>query len=83
MGCVGLHAAALAQRLEHEHDVAVLQVADATMDELGAPAGGALCKVGLLEQGNAETARCGVHCDAQARGTTAHYDHIPDFSFFG
>lgn len=82
-GGVGLHAASFAQGFQYEHDVAVLEVAHASVDKLGAAAGGALGKVGLFEQCNAVSARCGVDCDTQAGGTAAHYDHIPDFSFFG
>ena len=83
MGGVRLHAAAFAQRFEHQHDVALLQVADAAVYELGTAARSAFRKVGFFEQRHAHAARRGIDGDAETRCASADHDDIPNFVFFG
>ena len=77
MRCVGLHAAALAQRLEHEQHVALLEVAHAAVHEFGRTARSALGEVALFEARDAQAACRGVHCHAQSRRAAAYDDHVP------
>ncbi len=69
--------AALTQRLEHQRDVALAQVADAAVNQLGGAARGALGEVALLEQQRAIAARGGVDRDAEAGRAAADDDEIP------
>ncbi len=50
MGRVVAQPAALPQRLEHERDVALLQVADSAVHQFGAATRGSLGEVTLFEQ---------------------------------
>ncbi len=50
VGGIADHEAALAEGFEDEGDIALLEVADAAVDELGAAAGGAFGEVGLLNE---------------------------------
>src|SRR5260221_12313049 len=54
---VGKQMGALAQRLAHERDAALLQVTHAAVDELGAAAARGLREIRLLDQRRAITAR--------------------------
>lgn len=47
---VAAHEAALAQSLEDERNVSLLEVAHSTMDKLGTAAGGALGEIGLFNE---------------------------------
>src|SRR6185295_2088742 len=69
---------ALAQGLQHQRDVALLEVAYAAVHKLGAAAGGALGEVVTLHQGRAITARRRVYGRPQAGGAAAHHENIPD-----
>ena len=71
--------AALLQRLHHERDVALLEVAHAAVDELGRAAGGAFAEVVLLEQQRGVAARGGIDRDADAGGAAADDDDVPRF----
>lgn len=50
VGGIADEEAALAEGLEDEGDIALLEVADAAVDELGAAGGGAFGEVGLLDE---------------------------------
>lgn len=50
VGGVADEEAALAEGFEDEGDVALLEVADAAVDELGGAGGGAFGEVGLLDE---------------------------------
>ena len=80
---IGFHAAAFAQGFEHQHDVAFLQVTDASVYQLRAAARGAFREVGLFEQGHAETACRRIDRYAESRCSAANDDDIPNFVFFG
>ena len=54
VGGIADEEAALAEGFEDEGDVALLEVADAAVDELGALAAGAAAKVAALDEGCAE-----------------------------
>jgi hypothetical protein len=62
---------ALEQRLAHQAEVEVLQVAQAAVDQLGGTARGAGGEVGALDQGHAVAARGGVERDAGPGDATA------------
>ena len=66
--------AALLQRLHHQRDVALLQIAHAAVDQLGGAAGGRFAEVFALEQQHVIAARGRVDCDADT-GSAAADDH--------
>ena len=70
------HQLALEQRLAHEPEVEVLQVAQAAVDELARAARGARGVVGALEQRHAVAARGRVERDAGARDAAADDDDV-------
>ena len=70
------HQLALEQRLAHEPEVEVLQVAQPSVDELARAAGGPRGEVGALEQRDAVAARGGVQRDARAGDAAADHDDI-------
>ena len=71
----GHHQLALEQRLAHEAEVEVLQVAQASVHELARAAGGPRGKIRALEQSHAVAARGGVQRHSRPRDTAAddHY----------
>ena len=71
------HEAALLERLHHEGNVALLEVTDAPVHELGAPARGALAEVVLLEQEHVVASRRRVDGDPGAGGAAADDHHVP------
>ena len=79
---VGFHAAAFAQRLQHQHHVAFLEVAHAAVHQFGRTARRAFGEVGLFQTSDAHAARRRVHRYAQSRGAAAHDYHVPDFVLF-
>ena len=68
---------ALLERLHHQRDVALFEVADAAVHELGAPARRALPEVVLFEQQDVVAAARRVHGDADASGAAADDDDVP------
>ena len=76
-GALRRQPAAFAERLEDQLDAALLQVANAAVDEFGAAAGRALAEVVLLEQHHAISARGRIDRNAQARGTAADHERCP------
>ena len=70
------HQLALEQRLAHEPEVEVLQVAQAPVDELARAAGGSRGEVGALEQRHAVAARGRVQRHAGAGDAAADDDHV-------
>ena len=70
------HQSALEQRLAHETEVEVLQVAKAAVNQLARAARGAGGVVGALEQRHAVAARGGVQRDPGARDAAAHDDDV-------
>ena len=68
------HELALEQRLAHESEVELLQVAQAAVHELGGAAARSGGEVGLLDQADAVAAGGRVEGDARARDAAAH-DH--------
>ena len=70
------HQLALEQRLAHEPEVEVLQVAQPAVDELARAAGGPRGEVGALEQRHAVAARGGVERDARAGDAATDDDDV-------
>jgi hypothetical protein len=73
---VAVQKAALAQGLEDEGDVALLQVAHAAVHQFGAAAGGPLAEVVLLDKEDAVAPRGGVDGGAESGGAPADNDHV-------
>ena len=71
---VGVEQPPLVEGLHHEAEVALLEVPDAAVHELRAPAGGRRSEVGLLEEQRPVTAALRVDRDTQA-GRPAADDH--------
>ena len=67
---------ALEQRLAHEPEVEVLQVAQAAVDELGGARRGPDRVVGALDQRDRVAARSGVERDARAGDPPAHHQYV-------
>ena len=70
------HQPALEQRLAHEAEVEVLQVAQAAVDELARAAGGAAGVVGLLDERDRVAARGGVERNASSGDPAADHHHV-------
>src|SRR5664280_3420161 len=70
------HQAALQQRLAHESEVEVLQVAQSPVDELARSAGGAGGEVRALQQRDAVAARGRVEGDTRAGDAATDDDHV-------
>ena len=68
--------ATLGHALEHEPDLAVLQVAKATVDHLARLARGSRRVVVLLEQGDGQTAQRGVPRDARTGDAATDDDEV-------
>jgi hypothetical protein len=69
-------AVALDAGLEDEAEVAVLEVADAAVDEAGGAAGGATGEVLALDEGDAEATEGGISGDATAGDAAADDEDI-------
>ena len=67
---------ALDQQLANEPEFAMLEVAQAAMDELAAARGGALGKIALFAEKNAEAPASGIASDAGAIDAPAHDQEI-------
>ena len=76
VGCVAEHAAALFEGLKDELDVALLEVADAAVGELGGAAGGGLGEVGLLDEQGAVATGGGVDGRAEAGGAASDDEDV-------
>jgi hypothetical protein len=70
--------ATFAQGLAQERQATLLQIADATVDELRAAAGRGLCKIGLLDQHRAVAARRRFNRRGQTTRAAADHQHVPD-----
>ena len=67
----------LAQRLQHQRHVALLEIPNPAMHQLRAAAGRALGEVMLFQQQRAITARSCLHRRAQTRRAAADDQHVP------
>src|ERR1039458_4522640 len=74
---VAQHVAALAQGVEDQRQVHLLEIAHAAMHELGAAAGGFFGEVGTLYKQRAVAASGGFHRCTQASGPAADDQHVP------
>lgn len=63
--------------LHDEGDVALFEVANAPVDEFGAPAGGAFSEVVLFEEEGGVASGGGIEGDADAGGAAADDDDVP------
>ena len=63
--------------LHDEGDVALFEVANASVDEFGAPAGGAFSEVVLFEEEGGVASGGGIEGDADAGGAAADDDDVP------
>ncbi len=70
------HQLALEQRLAHEREIEVLQVAESAMNELAGAARGPRGEVGALHERHAEPARGGVERHPRAGDAPADHDEI-------
>ena len=77
MGGVLAQEAPLLERLHHEGDVALLEVPNAAVDELGRAAGGPLPEVALLEQQHVVAAGGRVEGHTHAGGPAPDHDDVP------
>ena len=66
----------LVESLVHEKEVALLQVAQPAVDQLGGPGGGAGCEVPGLDQGGAEASRRGVEGDSATGDAATYHEHV-------
>ncbi|MNV26284.1 hypothetical protein D3C71_1174020 [compost metagenome] len=80
MRCKQAQCFALVERLAHQRELALLQVAQAAMDQLGAGAGGMRGQVILLAQADRQAASCCVAGDAGAVDAAAHHQHVEGFA---
>ncbi len=78
---VAQHVAALAQGVENQRQVHLLEIANPAMHELGAAAGGFLGEIGALDQQRTVAAGSGFHRGAQAGSSASNHQHIPGFRF--
>ena len=78
---VAQHVAALAQGIENQRQVHLLEIANPAMRELGAAAGGSLGEIEALDQQRAIAAGGGFDRRAQAGGSAANHQHVPGFGF--
>ncbi len=69
--------AALLQRFHHQRHIALLQIANAAMHQLGGAAGGALAEIFALDKQCFVAARGCVHRNAGTGRATADHQHIP------
>src|SRR5487761_1732443 len=81
MGRVAKHSSALFQGLQHQGNVALLQVTHTAMGQLGAAAGSSLGKVFLFQQQSSVAARGSVERGAKSSGSAADDKHVPRFTF--
>ncbi|MNT08747.1 hypothetical protein D3C72_1434980 [compost metagenome] len=70
------HHLALAQRLAHQAELALLQVAQAAMDQLAAGAGGVRCQVVLFAQQYLQATATGITGDAGTVDATADHQQV-------
>ena len=67
----------IAQGFRDERDVALLKIADAAVNELGAPARSALREIVLFNKGGAVSARCCLHRGTEAGRAAANNENVP------
>jgi hypothetical protein len=70
------HQLALEQRLAHERQIEVLQVAQPTVDQLAGTAGRPGGKIGALDERHAEPARGGVERHPRAGDAPADHHEV-------
>ena len=78
VGGVAQQHLALDERLAHQAELVIFEVAQAAMDELGAGRGGGAGEVGLLDQQHLEAAAGGVAGDAGTVDAAADDQEIDD-----
>jgi hypothetical protein len=69
--------AALLEGFHDERDVALLEIADTAVDELGGATGGTFAEVLALDEKDVETAGAGIDSYASADGAAADDDDVP------
>ena len=74
---VAQHVAALAQGVQNQREVELLEIAHAAMNQLGAAARSSLAEIEALDQQSAITARGGLDRRAQTGCAPADHQHIP------
>ncbi len=77
LGRVGKQQRALRQRFAHEFHVALREITDAAVDELGAAARRSTGEITRFDQRRAVAARRGIHRDAESGGAAADHEHVP------
>ena len=73
---------AFAERFENKGDIPLLQIANATVHQLGAAAGRSLGKIILFDQQGAVATRGRVHSHTKASRTSAYDQEIPSLRIF-
>jgi len=76
VGRVAQHVAALAQRVENQRHVHLLEIADAAVHKLGTAAGGFFRENLPLHQQGAIAARRGLNGSAEASGPAANHQYV-------
>ena len=74
-------APAFEQRLAHQSDLGVFQVAQAPVDDARGPAGGAGGKVVLFNQQGTTAGASALPGDGDAVNSAADHDHLEAFAF--
>ncbi len=77
MGGVLEEQAALLERLHHQRYVALFQVTDAAVNQLGAAAGSSFAEVALLQQEHVIPTGGAIDRHAGAGGASAYHDNVP------
>ena len=75
----------LLQRLADQFDVALRQIANASMHKFGGTGGSALCEIVSFNEGHRIAAGGRIHGDAETRGPTPDHKDVPHriaFQFF-
>src|SRR5882724_7194108 len=71
---------ALLERFHNQPDIALLQIANAAVCQLGAATGSAFAEITLFEQQNVVAARGSINRSSSAGGAATHNNHVPRFA---
>src|SRR5262245_38913238 len=77
MWCVPTEPTALEERVAHQSNPTLLEIAEAAVNELRAATRSALAEIALFEQGDAISARCRIDGDADASRPAADHHNVP------
>src|SRR5262245_8360368 len=69
---------AFVESLTHQFNIALLEIPNATMNELGAATRRRAGKIVPLQQECPITSRAGIDCYSQTRRATPNDDHVPN-----